>query len=77
MKLSSKRKRQLLAEVIRIYERMMVELSTGNIIRARDKFLTRVYEANLTDDKEELFWLGSLSECFFRACAPVQESPIK
>ena len=67
MKLTPKRKRQLLVQLIHISERMLVELSRGNPVRARDRFLTRIYEANLTEDKEELFWLGSLAECWFRS----------
>jgi hypothetical protein len=70
MQFSPQRKRQLILQLRFIYVDLLEReylTKKYNPLQAREKFLTWVYEANLTEDKEELFLLGSLAECVFRA----------
>jgi hypothetical protein len=64
MPFTPERKHKLLMEIATIYQPMLSRLSTYDPVHARDTLLTKVYEAHLTNDPEELFWLGY--SVFFR-----------
>jgi hypothetical protein len=64
MKLSKERRRYFVLEIMQLDIRMLHKLST-NQEKARQQFLARVFEAKLTEDPEELFYLGGLAERFY------------
>jgi hypothetical protein len=69
MSLSKERKRHFVGEFAEILGCKTHRLST-NDEKAREQFLTWVYEANLTEDREELFLLGGLAERYYMAVSP-------
>jgi hypothetical protein len=64
MTLSQERKRYFVLEIAQLSARMLHEL-TAHQEKGRELFLARVYEAKLTEDPEELFFLGGLAERYY------------
>jgi hypothetical protein len=64
MKPSKQRKRYFVFEIMQLSTNILHRLSI-NQEKARGQFLARVFEAKLTEDPEELFYLGSLAERFY------------
>jgi hypothetical protein len=64
MKLSKERKRYFVLEILQLSTRMLHRLST-NQEKAREQFLAQVFEAKLTEDPQELFFLGGLAERYY------------
>ena len=64
MKLSKQRKRYFVLKIMQLAVDFLHRLSI-NSEKGRAQFLTRVYEAKLTADPEELFYVGGLAERFY------------
>jgi hypothetical protein len=61
MKLSKQRKRDFIHKIMGLTFGFLQHLSRSPE-KGREQFLRRVYEAKLTEDPEELFYLGGLAE---------------
>jgi hypothetical protein len=61
MKLSKQRKKYFVIEIMQLILSTMHHLSASPE-KGREQFLRRVYEAKLTEDAEELFYVGGLAE---------------
>jgi hypothetical protein len=64
MKPSKQRKRYFVLEIMQLSTNILHRLSI-NPEKGREQFVARVLEEKLTDDPEELFYLGSLAERYY------------
>jgi hypothetical protein len=64
MKPSKERRRYLVLKIMELSVRILHRLSV-NPEKGREPFLAHVLEAKLTDDPEELFYVGSFAERYY------------